>query len=148
MPMKKTFGVGMAVLVLTVAGLALTGCDSGANKLEGNWTTTKSGLKYEDFTVGTGAEAKLGDSVDVHYVGKLRNGKQFDSSRDRGKPFNFQLGAGGVIQGWDEGVTGMKVGGVRKLLIPPDLGYGAKGFPPTIPGNAELFFEIELLKVK
>lgn len=106
------------------------------------------GLEMTDTTVGTGAEAKSGQSVTVHYVGTLTDGTKFDSSRDRGKGFTFQLGAGMVIRGWDQGVAGMKVGGVRKLTIPPELGYGIRGFPGVIPPNATLVFEVELLEVK
>jgi FKBP-type peptidyl-prolyl cis-trans isomerase FkpA len=105
-------------------------------------------LQYEDLIVGTGKEATAGDFVIVHYTGRLANGKKFDSSVDRGEPFTFQLGMGKVIKGWDQGVAGMKEGGKRKLIIPPELGYGAKGFPPDIPPNAQLIFEVELLKVK
>ncbi|MFZ5477035.1 MAG: FKBP-type peptidyl-prolyl cis-trans isomerase [Myxococcota bacterium] len=104
-------------------------------------------LVIEDLVVGTGAEAKSGARVDVHYVGTLTDGKKFDSSRDRGQPFAFKLGAGQVIQGWDRGVAGMKVGGKRKLTIPPHLGYGDRGFPGAIPPRATLIFEVELLKV-
>ncbi|WP_342376888.1 FKBP-type peptidyl-prolyl cis-trans isomerase [Myxococcus stipitatus] len=105
-------------------------------------------LKIEDSKVGTGDEAKAGHTVSVHYVGTLTDGKKFDSSRDRGQPFSFKLGAGQVIQGWDQGVAGMKVGGVRKLTIPPDLGYGARGAGGVIPPNATLVFEVELLGVR
>ena len=105
-------------------------------------------LKSEDLKVGTGAEAKAGQTVVVHYVGTLTNGQKFDSSRDRGEGFKFKLGAGQVIQGWDQGVAGMKVGSLRKLTIPPGLGYGARGFPPVIPPNSTLVFEVELLEVK
>lgn len=104
-------------------------------------------LQLEDLKVGTGAEAKAGQNVSVHYVGTLTDGSKFDSSRDRGSPFQFRLGAGQVIKGWDQGVAGMKVGGLRKLTIPPDMGYGARGFPPVIPGNSTLVFEVELLGV-
>ena len=104
-------------------------------------------LGIEDLKVGTGAEAKKGQRVTVHYVGTLTSGKKFDSSRDRGEGFDFTLGAGEVIKGWDQGVAGMKIGGLRKLTIPPELGYGARGFPPVIPSNATLVFEVELLSV-
>jgi FKBP-type peptidyl-prolyl cis-trans isomerase FkpA len=107
-----------------------------------------SELTKEDVKVGTGAEAKPGCTVSVHYVGTLTSGVQFDSSRDRSRPFVFKLGAGEVIKGWDDGVAGMKVGSVRKLTIPPELGYGPKGFPPVIPANATLLFEVELLEVR
>jgi FKBP-type peptidyl-prolyl cis-trans isomerase len=105
-------------------------------------------LTIEDQKPGTGAEARAGNTVTVHYVGTLTDGKKFDSSRDRGKGFTFKLGAGQVIQGWDQGVAGMKVGQVRRLTIPPELAYGAKGFPPVIPPNSTLVFEVELLEVK
>ncbi|WP_211452765.1 FKBP-type peptidyl-prolyl cis-trans isomerase [Collimonas antrihumi] len=115
-------------------------------------TTTVSGLQYEDLTVGQGAEAKAGDHVSVHYTGWLQNsdgsaGKKFDSSKDRGDPFEFPLGAGHVIKGWDEGVQGMKIGGVRTLIIPSALGYGPRGAGGVIPPNATLIFEVELLGV-
>ncbi len=110
--------------------------------------TTASGLQYEDLVEGTGPEAKAGDSVQVHYTGTLTDGSKFDSSRDRGSPFSFQLGAGRVIKGWDEGVAGMKVGGKRKLHIPAALGYGSRGAAGVIPPNAELIFEVELLVVR
>ena len=102
-------------------------------------------LKIEDLKVGTGAEAKTGNNVSVHYVGTLTTGKKFDSSRDRNEPFEFQLGAGMVIEGWDKGVVGMKVGGLRKLTIPPEMGYGKMGYPPVIPPNSTLVFEVELV---
>ncbi len=115
--------------------------------------TTDSGLQYEDTTVGEGAEAKAGQHVTVHYTGWLRNddgstGAKFDSSKDRNDPFQFSLGGGQVIKGWDEGVQGMKVGGKRKLMIPPDLGYGKRGAGNAIPPDSELIFEVELLKIK
>jgi len=105
-------------------------------------------LQTEDVKLGTGAEAKAGQKVTVHYVGTLTSGSKFDSSRDRGEGFTFQLGAGQVIEGWDKGVAGMKVGGVRKLTIPPEMGYGARGYPPVIPPAATLLFEVELLDVR
>ena len=110
--------------------------------------TTTSGLQYEDLSEGAGAAAKAGDSIEVHYTGWLANGTKFDSSLDRGRPFGFQLGAGRVIKGWDEGVAGMKVGGKRKLVIPAALGYGARGASGVIPPNAELTFEVELLGIR
>ena len=109
---------------------------------------TASGLEYEDVQEGTGDEAKAGQTVSVHYVGTLLSGEKFDSSRDRGEPFSFPLGAGRVIKGWDEGVAGMKVGGTRKLTIPSHLGYGARGAGGVIPPNATLVFEVELLDTK
>jgi FKBP-type peptidyl-prolyl cis-trans isomerase FkpA len=113
--------------------------------------TTPSGLQYEDTTVGSGAEASKGQNVRVHYTGWLYNdgtqGAKFDSSRDRNDPFEFSLGAGMVIKGWDEGVAGMKVGGQRTLIIPAQLGYGARGAGGVIPPNATLKFDVELLGV-
>jgi len=109
---------------------------------------TASGLKITELKVGDGAEAASGQTVQVHYRGTLENGKQFDASYDRGTPFTFPLGAGRVIKGWDEGVVGMKVGGKRKLVIPPDLAYGSRGAGGVIPPNATLVFEVELLDVK
>ena len=111
-------------------------------------TTTQSGLQYEDLVVGSGAEAIAGKQVSVHYTGTLQDGTVFDSSLKRNQPFSFTLGAGQVIPGWDEGVAGMKVGGKRKLVIPPNLAYGAQGSPPVIPANATLTFVVELLDVK
>jgi FKBP-type peptidyl-prolyl cis-trans isomerase FkpA len=104
-------------------------------------------LKIEDQVIGTGATAQSGQKVSVHYTGRLTDGSKFDSSLDRGRPFDFLLGAGQVIKGWDQGVAGMQVGGKRKLTIPPELGYGSRGFPPVIPANSTLVFEVELLSV-
>ena len=115
------------------------------------YQTTASGLQYEDVTLGSGAEAKSGSHALVHYTGWLydggKAGNKFDSSKDRGQPFSFPLGAGHVIQGWDEGVVGMKIGGTRMLVIPPGLGYGARGAGGVIPPNATLLFEVELLGI-
>jgi FKBP-type peptidyl-prolyl cis-trans isomerase len=104
-------------------------------------------LQIETLKAGAGAEATAGKQVTVHYVGTLTNGTKFDSSRDRGEGFRFALGRGQVIKGWDQGVAGMLIGEVRKLTIPPELAYGARGFPPVIPGNSTLVFEVELLAV-
>jgi FKBP-type peptidyl-prolyl cis-trans isomerase FkpA len=113
--------------------------------------TTPSGLQYEDTVIGSGAEATKGQYVSVHYTGWLyengQAGSKFDSSKDRNDPFEFPLGGGMVIRGWDEGVQGMKVGGTRRLVIPSDLGYGASGAGGVIPPNATLLFEVELLAV-
>lgn len=106
------------------------------------------GLQIEELNVGTGAEAVSGKQISVHYTGWLTDGKKFDSSVDRGQPFSFRLGAGQVIQGWDQGFAGMKVGGKRKLTIPPEMGYGSRGAGGVIPANATLVFEVELLGVQ
>jgi FKBP-type peptidyl-prolyl cis-trans isomerase FkpA len=110
-------------------------------------TRTASGLEIEDIKVGDGDTAAAGQHVTVHYTGWLTDGRKFDSSKDRGDPFDFPLGGRRVIAGWDEGVQGMRVGGVRKLTIPPELGYGARGAGGVIPPNATLVFEVELLGV-
>lgn len=133
----------MAIVVLTLS-LGIGGSMAESSQE----VTTPSGLKYVDQVVGTGEAAVAGQNVSVHYTGWLENGKKFDSSVDRGQPFSFPLGAGRVIKGWDEGVQGMKVGGKRKLTIPSDLGYGARGAGGVIPPNATLVFDVELLGVR
>lgn len=112
-----------------------------------SYETTASGLQYCDLVVGAGATPNKGQKVKVHYTGWLTNGREFDSSVKRNKPFNFELGKRKVIKGWDEGVATMKVGGKRQLKVPSSLGYGAVGSPPAIPKNATLIFEVELLEV-
>lgn len=143
-------GIVIAIIAL-VAFLVLRNSSGGDNDSpqtsEGNTVTTDSGLVYEDLTVGEGDEAQVGDTVSVHYTGWLEDDTKFDSSVDRGTPFEFTLGAGTVIQGWEEGVGGMREGGKRRLIIPPDLAYGAPGRGP-IPPNATLTFDIELLEIK
>jgi FKBP-type peptidyl-prolyl cis-trans isomerase FkpA len=111
-------------------------------------TSTPSGLRYQDQSTGEGVEATAGTTAVVHYTGWLTDGKKFDSSRDRGEPFAFRIGAAQVIAGWDEGVAGMKVGGRRKLVVPANLGYGSQGAPPVIPPDATLVFDVELLDVQ
>jgi FKBP-type peptidyl-prolyl cis-trans isomerase len=130
--------------------LCLGGCDKKAEPEAGprKAAPEKDEFKSEDLVVGKGAEAKTGSTVKVHYDGTLKNGTKFDSSHDRGEPFEFTIGKGGVIMGWDKGVPGMKVGGKRRLTIPAELGYGSQGQPPKIPGGATLVFLIELLEVK
>jgi len=133
---------------LAVASLAAQTDNSSPTKVEGKSKKTPSGAEYWDLKVGTGATATNGKTVTVHYTGWLAsNGKKFDSSVDRGQPFMFELGAGHVIKGWEEGVAGMKVGGKRQLRIPPELGYGARGAGGVIPPNATLLFDVELLDV-
>ncbi|NJL38001.1 MAG: FKBP-type peptidyl-prolyl cis-trans isomerase [Leptolyngbyaceae cyanobacterium RM2_2_4] len=112
-----------------------------------NIVTTPSGLQYIDIEEGTGATPQAGQTVVVHYTGTLQDGTKFDSSRDRNQPFSFPLGAGRVIRGWDEGISTMKVGGRRQLIIPPELGYGARGAGGVIPPNATLIFDVELLRI-
>ena len=148
--MKKT-----AWLIAAVAAIALSTLPAAADEKKGGepkMQKSPSGLQWEDVKVGTGASPKTGQTCVMHYTGWLwedgAKGKKFDSSVDRGQPFEFPLGQGRVIKGWDEGVATMKVGGKRNLLIPPQLGYGARGAGGVIPPNATLFFEVELLGVK
>jgi len=114
---------------------------------DANAISTPSGLKYIEIKEGTGAQPQAGQTVSVHYTGTLEDGTKFDSSRDRNQPFSFKLGAGQVIKGWDEGLSTMKVGGQRQLIIPPGLGYGSRGAGGVIPPNATLIFDVELLKI-
>lgn len=135
------------VMAIALAGMALAPADAATQK-GGKTVTSASGLKYVDLVVGSGAAPVKGQPVTVHYTGTLENGKKFDSSVDRGRPFTFVIGVGQVIKGWDEGVMGMKTGGKRKLIIPPQLGYGARGAGGVIPPNATLLFDVELLDVQ
>ena len=161
--LSRLSGVTLNHLFSTLALIGLLGCgekaDSERAESGGGFnaalgvdtaalTRTPSGLRYQDVAQGQGAEAAAGKTVSVHYTGWLPNGEKFDSSRDRNQAFGFTLGAGQVIAGWDEGVAGMKVGGRRKLVIPPDLGYGTAGAPPDIPPGATLVFDVELLDVR
>ncbi len=128
--------------------MAANSSEAKDNMENDNLVTTASGLKYEDLVEGDGASPTRGQTVTVHYTGTLEeNGTKFDSSRDRNSPFSFKIGIGQVIKGWDEGVGSMKVGGRRKLIIPPDLGYGARGAGGVIPPNATLIFDVELLNI-
>jgi FKBP-type peptidyl-prolyl cis-trans isomerase len=148
---KRSLIVFLVPLLLAAACGDKSGDSSGSTASTDTCShaavTLDDGLKYEDTECGTGPEAASGDTLTVHYVGKLESGKQFDASRDHGQPFTFPLGAGQVIKGWDEGLVGMKAGGKRTLTIPPDLGYGAQGSPPVIPPNSTLIFEVELLSI-
>ena len=155
----KTFIVILAITLLVLASLAVAQtapakkaaakpAASAPTKVTGAPTKTASGLEYWDIKVGTGAVAQSGKHVKVDYTGWLTNGKKFDSSVGTGRPFDFMLGASQVIKGWDEGVAGMKVGGKRQLRIPPDLAYGAAGYPPVIPADSTLIFDVQLVDVK
>jgi FKBP-type peptidyl-prolyl cis-trans isomerase len=147
----KTIALMTMLLGLALFAVAQTApakkAAGGPTKVTGEPTKTPSGLEYWDIKVGTGAVAQSGHNVKVDYTGWLTDGKKFDSSVGTGKPFPFMLGAGRVIKGWDEGVVGMKVGGKRQLRIPPELAYGAKGYPGAIPPNATLIFDVQLLGV-
>ena len=132
-------------LVMVVGLLLVAACGDGDGE---DLTTTSSSLQYVDLVVGTGAAAKSGATATVHYTGWLLDDTQFDSSLDRGQPFKFVIGAGQVIKGWDEGVGSMNVGGKRKLIIPPGLAYGSRGSGATIPPDATLVFEVELLGIE
>jgi peptidylprolyl isomerase len=121
--------------------------ETTSSMTEENLLTTDSGLQYVDIVEGTGAMPQAGQRVTVHYTGTLEDGTKFDSSRDRGRPFTFQIGVGQVIKGWDEGVATMRVGGQRKLVIPSELGYGSRGAGGVIPPNATLLFDVELLRI-
>ncbi len=138
------FLVGCWMILLTIFALnPLSG-----KAAEEPMVTTSSGLQYVDLVAGTGREAHPGETAIVHYTGKLKDGTTFDSSKERHEPFSFRLGAGQVIKGWDEGIEGMHIGGTRKLIIPPQLGYGARGAGSLIPPNATLVFEVELLDLR
>ncbi|MBI4519590.1 MAG: FKBP-type peptidyl-prolyl cis-trans isomerase [Gemmatimonadetes bacterium] len=149
------------LLLAATLGLALAACgDSTGPELSNDdfvpelgidlsaMTRTASGLYLKDLREGTGQASVAGNQITVHYEGWLQNGAKFDSSRNRGQPLTFTVGRGQVIRGWDEGLVGVRVGGLRRLVIPPHLAYGRSGFPPTIPGNAALVFEVELLAVQ
>ncbi len=150
--MKKALFAALGVTVAASAIACLSNPamskDGGTLIAQNNVVKTPSGLQYEDQVVGKGAAPRQGQKVVVHYTGWLTNGTKFDSSRDRNDPFSFTLGAGQVIKGWDEGVASMKVGGKRKLTVPPHLGYGERGFGNVIPPNSTLVFDVELLGVQ
>jgi len=148
----RTTGVLVLLLCTALSGCSKKVDEPGQGSFKPSEATplppAPTKLEITDETVGSGKEAKTGDKVSVHYTGTLMSGKKFDSSRDKNQPFEFTLGQGQVIKGWDQGVVGMKVGGKRKLVIPPALGYGDNGSPPTIPGGAGLKFDVELLEIK
>lgn len=146
--MKTRVWVVQGALLLCLSSGSIAADNKETKNMTEQTVTTESGLKYLDMTVGTGRLAELGDTASVHYTGWLADGKKFDSSVDRKEPFSFRLGAGQVIKGWDEGVMGMKIGGKRKLTIPPQLGYGARGAGGVIPPNATLTFDVELLDLR
>ncbi|MGA9303867.1 MAG: FKBP-type peptidyl-prolyl cis-trans isomerase [Candidatus Sulfotelmatobacter sp.] len=140
--------LGLTAVFVLAQSAARKPNTSAPTKVTGDGVKTDSGLVYWDIRVGNGEVAKEGSHVRVHYTGWLTNGKKFDSSVDAGKPFDFTIGNGEVIKGWEEGVAGMKVGGKRQLRIPPTLGYGAEGYPGVIPANATLIFDVQLLGVQ
>lgn len=162
----KRLSLGMALLLGIFLTVPLAACGDGEEEasptptesptqveggppaVSGEPTATTSGLQIIDIEVGTGDSPQPGQTVEVHYTGWLADGTKFDSSLDRGQPFSCVIGVGQVIQGWDEGVASMKVGGKRRLIIPPELAYGAAGRPPVIPANAQLTFDVELLAIK
>jgi peptidylprolyl isomerase len=142
-PAPEALNIAQGATDLEIPDDAPGGTDMADDAL----TTTDSGLQYRDIVEGTGAMPQPGQRVTVHYTGTLEDGTQFDSSRDRGRPFSFKVGVGQVIKGWDEGVGSMRVGGRRQLVIPPELGYGARGAGGVIPPNATLIFDVELLRI-
>ncbi len=154
---RKAQFVGILLLALVAVAIGLyfafgrskpaPASNQGAPVIDGQTVTTPSGLQYVDELIGNGPSPQSGQTVTVHYTGTLQNGTKFDSSVDRGQPFKFPIGRERVIKGWDEGLMTMKVGGKRRLTIPPELAYGAAGRLPTIPRNATLIFEVELLGV-
>jgi len=155
--MALLLGIGLTVPLAACGGgeeagptptVPATQVEGGPPAVSGEPTVSASGLQFIDIKVGAGDSPQSGQTVEVHYTGWLADGTKFDSSLDRGQPFSFVLGVGQVISGWDEGVASMNVGGKRRLIIPPELGYGERGYPPVIPANAQLIFDVELLDIK
>ena len=156
--MALLLGIGLTVPLVACGGggeeasptptPSATQVQGGPPAVSGEPTVTTSGLQFIDVKVGTGASPQTGQTVEVNYTGWLADGTKFDSSLDKGQTFSFVIGIGKVIPGWDEGVASMKVGGQRRLIIPPGLAYGANGYPPVIPANAQLTFDVELLSIK
>ncbi len=146
-PSQGVQSAGATEIQIAQSATDLVSEEKETTSTEATRVTTDSGLQYEDIVVGTGAMPQTGQKVTVHYTGTLEDGTKFDSSRDRNRPFTFTIGVGQVIKGWDEGVATMRVGGQRKLIIPPELGYGARGAGGVIPPNATLLFDVELLRI-
>lgn len=146
--MKKILSFSLLILIILVMNFSLSGCAQTASQDSEGYITTDSGLQYKEVAVGEGEMAKAGNTLSMHYTGRLTDGTKFDSSVDRGEPFSFTLGVGQVIAGWDEGVAGMRVGGKRELVIPYKLAYGEDGIPGVIPEKATLVFDVELLEIE
>ncbi len=146
----KTLACSLVTVLLLAAAspAAFAGQEKDRPEAGGKEVVTPSGVKYTDLRIGQGGEAATGKIVEVHYIGWLEDGTRFDSSRDRDRPFTFRLGTGDALKGWDEGLLGMKVGGKRKLVIPPELGFGKQGVGSVVPPNAVLLYEFELLAVR
>ena len=144
--------LGTTLLVVMMIACKSVGQSDSDNEISGKGSEsvqhTESGLQILDLEIGDGAEVQAGDVASMHYTGWLEDGTKFDSSLDRGRPFEFTLGVGNVIKGWDEGVVGMKINGKRRLTIPPEVGYGSRGAGDAVPPNATLIFEVELLAIK
>jgi FKBP-type peptidyl-prolyl cis-trans isomerase len=146
--MSKSFLIGIVVMILIVGSIVGFFVFQTVSRTEQRSSVSSGEMKIEDLQVGNGSEVKTGDTISINYRGTLINGTEFDSSYKRNQPFETQIGVGKVIKGWDQGVIGMKVGGKRRLTIPPSLGYGEQGFPPAIPPNSVLVFEVELVGIR
>ncbi len=146
--LRRCMSVGLVTAILSISTSGMAEELTGPRDATAQAVTMPSGLQYLDLVLGEGRKAESGDTATVHYTGWLENGTKFDSSLDRKEPFSFRIGSGMVIKGWDEGVTSMKKGGKRKLIIPPHLGYGKRGAGRVIPPDATLVFEVELLDLR